>query len=72
MPYKDPENKRQWEREHREHRNAQRRTRRVGLSGDSNLPKQSPKEELGSPWGIILGCATGLAVLLLAALGGEK
>jgi hypothetical protein len=27
MPYKDPERKRQWEREHREQRNAQRRTR---------------------------------------------
>jgi len=25
MPYKDPERKRQWEREHREERNAQRR-----------------------------------------------
>jgi len=28
MPYKDPERKRQWEREHRE-RNARRRTQRV-------------------------------------------
>ena len=26
MPYKDPERKRQWEREHREERNARRRT----------------------------------------------
>ena len=25
MPYKDPERKRQWEREHREERNARRR-----------------------------------------------
>jgi ferric-dicitrate binding protein FerR (iron transport regulator) len=27
MPYKNPEHKRQWEREHREERNARRRTR---------------------------------------------
>jgi len=27
MPYKNPENKRLWEREHREERNARRRTR---------------------------------------------
>ena len=27
MPYKDPEHKRQWEREHREERNARRRRR---------------------------------------------
>jgi ferric-dicitrate binding protein FerR (iron transport regulator) len=29
MPYKDPERKRQWEREHREQRNARRRTQRL-------------------------------------------
>jgi len=28
MPYKDPERKREWERQHREERNARRRTRR--------------------------------------------
>ena len=32
MPYKDPEHKRQWEREHREQRNARRRTPRVAVS----------------------------------------
>jgi len=29
MPYKDPERKRQWEREHREQRNAMRRLQRL-------------------------------------------
>jgi hypothetical protein len=29
MPYKDPERKRQWEREHREERNARRRKRYI-------------------------------------------
>ena len=32
MPYKDPERKRQWEREHREQRNARRRTLRLAVS----------------------------------------
>src|SRR5215469_14488344 len=29
MPYKNPEDKRQWERKHRQQRNARRRTQRV-------------------------------------------
>jgi len=32
MPYKDPERKRQWEREHREQRNARRRTLQLAVS----------------------------------------
>ena len=32
MPYKDPERKRQWKREHREHRNAQRRRLQLAVS----------------------------------------
>jgi hypothetical protein len=31
MPYKDPEHKRQWEREHRQQRNAKRRTQRLNV-----------------------------------------
>lgn len=40
MPYKDPERKRQWEREHREQRNARRRmqTQAAG-SGGPSAPK---------------------------------
>ena len=30
MPYKNPERKRQWEREHREQRNSRRRVQRLG------------------------------------------
>ena len=32
MPYKDPERKRQWEQEHREQRNARRRTLQLAVS----------------------------------------
>jgi len=31
MPYKDPERKRQWEQEHREQRNAKRKTQRLDV-----------------------------------------
>jgi len=72
MPYKDPERKRQWEREHREHRNAQRKNRRESVRRDSNSGKPSSEEKWGSPWGIIFGCATAFGVLLLASLGRRK
>src|SRR5215471_19044638 len=40
MPYKNPERKRQWEREHREQRNAVRRTERHNRrSGQHSAPK---------------------------------
>ena len=40
MPYKDPVRKRQWEREHRERRNARRRTQRVAPgSGQDTVRK---------------------------------
>jgi ferric-dicitrate binding protein FerR (iron transport regulator) len=40
MPYKNPEHKRQWEQEHREQRNAKRRTQRLDAgSGQTTMPK---------------------------------
>ena len=43
MPYKDPERKRQWEREHREQRNAMRRTERLPSGRDAQVfQMQSP------------------------------
>jgi hypothetical protein len=40
MPYKNPERKRQWEQEHREQRNAKRRTQRLDAgSGQPSVPK---------------------------------
>jgi hypothetical protein len=39
MPYKDPERKRQWEREHREQRNTRRRTRSQSIPLD--LPREA-------------------------------
>ncbi len=43
MPYKDPERQRQWEREHREQRNAARRTqRRAARSGHASVSNKGP------------------------------
>ncbi|SPF36938.1 hypothetical protein SBA1_170057 [Candidatus Sulfotelmatobacter kueseliae] len=40
MPYKDPERKRQWEREHHEERNARRRVQRLNTgSGQPSVSK---------------------------------
>ena len=46
MPYKDPERKRQWEREHREERNARRRkslSRSSPENSDIDAPLPDPK-----------------------------
>ena len=43
MPYKDPERKRQWEREHRQQRNAMRRLQRLpARSGHASVSKAQP------------------------------
>jgi hypothetical protein len=43
MPYKDPERKRQWEREHRQQRNAQRKLQRLpARSGHATVSKAEP------------------------------
>ena|ERR1700731_2666909 len=43
MPYKNPERKRQWEREHREQRNAKRKMQREpARSGQSDIPTPAP------------------------------
>lgn len=77
MPYKNPEHKRQWEREHREQRNAMRRAQRLAArSGHPSTPKLAPDpmsdQESQSGWKLILGFAVGLGVVLLAAIAGAN
>jgi ferric-dicitrate binding protein FerR (iron transport regulator) len=74
MPYKDPERKRQWEREHRKERNARRRRQHLTMQIRAMLPKaavdttsnQQPK----SKWKSIAALVVGLGVVLLTALAG--
>jgi len=67
MPYKDPERKRQWEREHREERNARRRTSTAEIEPSTVKPPRSdlimnPRSESAS---IV---ATALALTFMVAL----
>jgi hypothetical protein len=77
MPYKNPERKRQWEREHREERNAKHRKPRVaepvvpsrGCSSKSTADIVAALRTGRKPeWKAILACAVGIGVVLLAAL----
>ncbi len=73
MPYKDPERKRQWEREHREQRNARRRAVRFIAQTDAT-PKPVPDPPLTSErttgWKILAGLVVGVGILMMAALAG--
>ena len=73
MPYKDPERKRQWEREHREQRNARRRALRF-TSQTIVTPKPAPdplaSQEPAGGWKVLVGLAVGVGVLLLVVLSG--
>jgi len=83
MPYKDPERKRQWEREHREHRNARRRNQHLTAQGVPSLrtmvakpaPDPIPAKKTKNGWKVVVGIgafvfAVGLGIL--AALDGAS
>ena len=75
MPYKDPERKRQWEREHREQRNERRRTARPVVSSELSsveTPMPDPASDQGSQgiWIALLGLAVTIGVVLLAVFAG--
>jgi hypothetical protein len=42
MPYRNPEDKRRWEREHRQERNDRRRKQRLGLQMPEIVPNPMP------------------------------
>jgi ferric-dicitrate binding protein FerR (iron transport regulator) len=70
MPYKYRERKRQWEREHRDERNARRRMQRLDArSGHQIIPKPEPGpvsgEKSQGTWKTILGLVVGIGVVLL-------
>ena len=78
MPYKDPERKRQWEREHREQRNARRRIAyRASEPGERQrlgpIPAKRPPEETAIVVGLIVAVASVLVVLFVVwNLAGRK
>lgn len=75
MPYKDPERKRQWEREHREQRNAARRNKPLPTaSGQSAVPKPRPSpistQQSDDGWKVLASIAVGIGVILLGLFAG--
>lgn len=69
MPYKNPERKRQWEREHREERNARRRT----APGAQVIyaPANQKSENLDTIAGLVLGLVFVLIALFAAWRSGR-
>jgi len=73
MPYKDPENKRLWEREHHKQRNAQRRERRLQIQNVPAIPNRTPDpvsaKKSRSGWGMLIGIGVVVLGVGLAVLG---
>ena len=77
MPYKDPERKRQWEREHREQRNAARRKQPLAAgSRKCIVPKPVPDpisaKNASDGWKVLAALAVGVGIALLGAFAGVK
>jgi len=75
MPYKNPEDERRFEREHRERRNAQRKIRqRLDLEHMCLYPRPladaiSGAEPTKNWWTTVLGIAFGVGLLFLGEAG---
>lgn len=71
MLYKDPERKRQWEREHREQRNAKRRQKLLNVPIPQEAVSASvPAKDSGSAWGALAPLALWVGLALLGAFAG--
>jgi hypothetical protein len=77
MPYKDPESKRQWEREHREERNARRRrpisSSAFDLSHDhAPMPHSIAVRAPGTSVKVTVGVVMGLSLFLILLFAGWR
>ena len=73
MPYKNPEDKRRWEREHRQQRNAQRRHRLGAVTrpvAPDSEPDAASNQQPKGGWSAVIGLAVGIGIGFLAALAG--
>jgi len=71
MPYKNPEDKKSWEREHRAQRNAQRKARQSSENGypihRNTTPDPDRASEPENAWATIIGFAVWFGAMLLIA-----
>jgi len=75
MPYKNPERKRQWEREHRDQRNARRRQIRSGVEGRTAAavtPDPIPAKAATSRSKVLASIVVGIGVVLLTVVAGAS
>ena len=75
MPYKNPERKRQWEREHRDQRNARRRQIRSGTEGRTATALTSDPistKAATSGWKVLASIVVGIGVVLLTVVAGAS
>ena len=75
MPYKNPEDKRRWEQEHREQRNARRRQGQLGIHLPpipALTPDSVPAKETTRGWEPLAAIAAGIAIVLLSVLGASQ
>jgi hypothetical protein len=70
MPYRDPERKRQWEREHRQERNARRR-KTVPVSA-IDLSPNALAVQARTGVNVAFGIVAGLSVLLILLFAGLR
>ena len=73
MPYKNPEDKRLWEREHRTERNVRRRMKRSpikGLTARTPAPDPVAGEQRRSGWKGVLAFGAAVAVTAIAVFSG--
>jgi len=76
MPYKDPERKRQWERERRQERNARRRQSRLERQTNDVVQQTAPDPVLQqnpkNGWKMLAAPAVGVGIALVGAFAGVK
>jgi hypothetical protein len=74
MPYKNPEDKRRWETEHREQRNEQRRAQRLGAVSRPVVLNSAPDpdQESRNGWRLLIVLAIGFGSILLGAITGAR
>jgi hypothetical protein len=77
MPYKDPARQRQWEREHREQRNARRRTRSLTVAPyrsrlETLRPDPIADEEPGASVNMVAVLVVGFTFVLILLFAGWR
>jgi hypothetical protein len=76
MPYKNPEDKKRWEREHREIRNSRRRQSRFESQIKDAVQRAAPdtvsQQDSKNGWKMVVALAVGVGIVLMGAFASVK